>query len=109
MEILYSLPSQSQFTPLTEHQSTTPTNFYSSRPVLHHHSRSATLLLTRSDLALCPAFSSLLPPTEQTNGDSHPTAQSRREGNGAAAGEEEDEEGEEEVKIENIDIWITSS
>ncbi|KAL8949514.1 MAG: hypothetical protein Q9222_004391, partial [Ikaeria aurantiellina] len=97
MEILHTPPNHDQFTPLSSHQSQTPSSFYSGPPVLHHYSSSTTILINSHDLSSSPAITALAPPTQsQTNGSTPHAA----EDNAGDAGQE--------VRIQGIDVWVTS-
>ena len=95
MEAISQAPTSSSFTPLSTHESETPTSFFSGPPVLYHHSPNAQLLIHRSDLAAAAAFSrfSADPQSDYTNG--------------AATNGDSSEHDDEEVAIE-VDIWVTS-
>ncbi|KAL9594990.1 MAG: hypothetical protein Q9219_006718 [cf. Caloplaca sp. 3 TL-2023] len=97
MEILHTAPSESQFTPLSTHQSQTPTSFYSDPPVLHHLSPSSTLIIQSTDLHNAPVFSAL-------------ASHSKQQINGSAPPSTDDDPDDEshEIRIEDVDIWVTS-
>ncbi|KAI4173435.1 MAG: hypothetical protein LQ343_002968 [Gyalolechia ehrenbergii] len=97
MEVLHTAPSESQFTPLSIHQSQTPSSFYTGPPVLHHFSPSSTLCINSTDLQNAPAFSTLASHTKQQANGSTP----------APADTSSEDEGH-EVRIQNVDIWVTS-
>ncbi|KAI4114769.1 MAG: hypothetical protein LQ345_004513 [Seirophora villosa] len=97
MEVLNAAPTEGNFTPLSTHQSQTPSSFYTGPPVLHHHSPSATLLISSSDLKNNAAFTNFAPPSEgQSNGS--------MQGPVNGTGDVEDRE----VSIEGVDVWVTS-
>ncbi|KAL8722987.1 MAG: hypothetical protein Q9225_000603 [Loekoesia sp. 1 TL-2023] len=97
MEVLHTSPTESQFTPLSAHQSQTPSSFYTGPPVLHHFSPSSTLLIQSTDLKNAPAFSLLASHTkQQANGSAHELTSENTEDEGH------------EVRIERVDIWVTS-
>ncbi|KAL8650125.1 MAG: hypothetical protein Q9210_004008, partial [Variospora velana] len=97
MEVLHAAPTEGHFTPLSTHQSQTPSSFYSGPPVLHHHSPAASLLIGSSDLKNNAAFASFAPSSErQSNGTTQGSA------DGTGNGEDR------EVRIEGIDVWVTS-
>jgi len=50
ISILSSIPATSSFTPLSEHQSSTPTTFFGAKPVLHASFTNADVLLSPRDL-----------------------------------------------------------
>ncbi len=96
MEILNSAPVESQFTPLSTHQSQTPSSFYSGPPVLYHHSPSTTILINSHDLESAPIFRKLVSSEQQSNGSAHP------------ATEDESEDLGHEITIGGVDVWVTS-
>lgn len=96
MEVLNSTPVESQFTPLSTHQSQTPSSFYSGTPVLHHHLPSTTILINSHDLESAPIFRKLVFPQQQSNGTAQP------------ATEDESEDLGHEITIRGVDVWITS-
>ncbi|KAL8922302.1 MAG: hypothetical protein Q9208_005272 [Pyrenodesmia sp. 3 TL-2023] len=97
MEVLHASPTEAQFTTLSTHQSQTPSSFYTGSPVLHHLSQSTTLLISSTDLKNTPAFANLARPSgRQTNGSAHAPADD------IAPAEDH------QVKIEGVDIWVTS-
>ena len=97
MEILHNQPSLSDFTSLSVHQSQTPASFYDGPAVLHHHSPSCSIQLSRRDLDLAPAFTQLAAGGRTVNG-----------GTTANGNHEDTEEQEAEVQIPSVDIYITS-
>lgn len=96
MEVLNSAPTESQFTPLSTHQSQTPSSFYSGPPVLYHRSPSTTILINSHELESAPAFQKLVSPQQRSNGSAHP------------ATEDESEDLGHEITIRGVDIWVTS-
>ena len=91
MEVIHDAPLLSSFTPLSEHQSQTPTSFYTGKPVLYHHCPNAKLLISERELHSSPALSKL----------------SLEAPNGTSAGEDGAEQAR-EVAIEELAIWVTS-
>ena len=93
MEIIHEEPRASSYVPVSEHQSQTPSSFYSGPVVLYHESSSADLVILDSELASSPALSKLaddkIPSAAATNGD---------------AGEHQGEE----IVVPGVDIWVTS-
>jgi hypothetical protein len=85
VEILHVPPSSSSFTPLSTHQSQTPSSFFSSTPVLHFSNRKATLLSTIPSSAT--GAEPTLPPLFRGTAD------------GA----------DEQVLVEDVDVWVTST
>lgn len=53
---IHAPPSLDAFTPLTEHQSTTPSTFFSETPVLHYHGPNARALIAPEHLSALPIF-----------------------------------------------------
>ncbi|MCJ1247975.1 hypothetical protein MMC30_005190 [Trapelia coarctata] len=98
MEIFHSPPDPSSFTPLSQHQSQTPSSFYSSTPILYHHSPGAKLIileyedLSSSPLAKLADAASLNPPTPATTNGDGPHA----------------DEIPAEIVVEGVDVWVTS-
>jgi len=98
MEIFHDAPTPSSFTPLSLHQSQTPSSFYSSTPVLYHHSPGAKLIILEyEDLSSSPLVkladptsTNPAPPTATTNGD----------------GPHDDIPPE--IVVEGVDVWVTS-
>ncbi|KAJ5524183.1 hypothetical protein N7494_010833 [Penicillium frequentans] len=93
MESLSTAPEASSFVPIAEHQSRTPSSFYSGPPVLHYHSQRCKIVILERDLIANPVLNAL-------RGESA-TA------NGASAQADEDEEST-EVAIEGVDTWVGS-
>jgi len=85
VEILHVPPSSSSFIPLSTHQSQTPSSFFSSTPVLHFSNRKATLLSTI--------------PSSTTDAESTLPPLFRGAANGA----------DEQVFVEDVDVWVTSA
>ncbi|OQE92595.1 hypothetical protein PENNAL_c0007G07904 [Penicillium nalgiovense] len=93
MEATNSSPEASSFVPLAEHQSRTPSSFYSGPPVLYHHSQSCKIVILERELLATPALSAL----RGQDGASNSTAsQNEQDGD------------EKEVAISDVDIWVTS-
>ena len=104
MERISTAPTNASFTPLSVHQSQTPSSFYSGPPVLYHHSPSATLSIRAHDLAAAPALSGLAEGAHRrANG-----AASVVNGGDGAGEEEVEEEEDEEIEIAGVDVWVTS-
>ncbi|OBT40187.1 hypothetical protein VE00_08834 [Pseudogymnoascus sp. WSF 3629] len=100
---IHAPPSLDSFTPLTEHQSTTPSTFFSETPVLHYHGPNARALIAPEHLSALPIFTS---------------AQKSVESNAQAAAN--GDEGEESAngdaatpyaaqKVFPVDIYVSSS
>jgi chloride channel, nucleotide-sensitive, 1A len=99
MEVIREAPTASTFTPLAEHQSTTPASFYTGPPVLHYHSdRSKVIILERD-----ASGTALLEPLLQyaTNG-------SAGQSNGGPETNGDGENSTQQKTIEEVDIWVTS-
>ncbi|KAJ5919662.1 hypothetical protein N7454_009497 [Penicillium verhagenii] len=93
MESLATAPEASSFVPIAEHQSRTPSSFYSGPPVLHYHSQRCKVVILESDLLANPALNALRGQNATANGSPAQT----------------DEDGESsEVTIENVDVWVGS-
>jgi nucleotide-sensitive chloride channel 1A len=91
LEQVSTAPSIADYTPLSEHQSATPVQFFGAKPVLHIYSPASKLLVSRGDLAAQPLFKALHD-SPATNGS-----------NDAASSTQD-----EQVTVEGIDIWVTS-
>ena len=89
MESLTSAPETSTFVPLAEHQSRTPSSFYSGPAVLHYHSQRCKIVILERELLAAPALNAL-------RSESAPTA---------TATQDDDEK---EVAIDGVDVWVTS-
>ena len=111
METVHHPPSQSDFVPLSQHQSQTPASFYDGPAILYHQSSSCTLKISKHDLKATTAFVGLAPGAKSTdagqvNGHSDATLTNGEHDVGHA---DEDERSEEvEVEIHNVDVWVTS-
>ncbi len=55
---LREAPALESFTSLAEHQSQTPTSFYSAKPVLHYHAVGARAIVSRDQVSKLPIFAS---------------------------------------------------
>lgn len=86
LDVLQDLPALEDFTLLSQHQQQTPGSFFGGKPVLHLRCPLASIKISREDLELQPAFASLR--YEEASG--------------------EDSAGEEQVVIEDIDVWVSS-
>ena len=93
MEIIHEPPSTSSFTPLSEHQSRTPSSFYSSTPVLYHHSADTKLIILEYETLASSPLAKLADPLSAT---------------GAATNGDTDHSMAEEVIVEGVDVWVTS-
>lgn len=98
MEVFRNDPLTSiPHTGLLQHQSQTPTSFYSGRPVLHRLCTNTRLVALRHELLSSPALSHLID-VPVANGATT---------NGATTNGHIEEHGEEEV-ISNIDVFVFS-
>jgi nucleotide-sensitive chloride channel 1A len=88
MEVLNTSPEVSSFVPVAEHQSRTPSSFYSGPPVLHYHSQRCKIVVLERELLASPALNAL-----------------RGENATHNASTEDDEK---EVAIDGVDVWVTS-
>jgi hypothetical protein len=90
MEIIRSPPEASSFVPLAEHQSRTPSSFYSGPPVLYHHSQRCKIVILERELLATPALNAL-----------------RGQDAANSGGASQDDE-DKEVAISGVDTWVTS-
>lgn len=95
METLRTAPELSSFVPLAEHQSRTPSSFYSGPPVLHHHSQRCKVVILERDLLATPVLNAL-------RGESAAAS-----ANGSAQDHQDEGEGR-EIAIEGVDAWVSS-
>ncbi|KAJ6185696.1 hypothetical protein N7519_006997 [Penicillium mononematosum] len=93
MEAINSSPEASSFVPLAEHQSRTPSSFYSGPPVLYHHSQRCKIVILERELLATPALSAL---------------RGQDGANDSAASRNQQDGDEKEVAISDVDIWVTS-
>ncbi|KAJ5804100.1 uncharacterized protein N7518_000403 [Penicillium psychrosexuale] len=93
MEVIRSSPEASSFVPLAEHQSRTPSSFYSGPPVLYYHSQRCKIVILERELLAAPALNALRG-QEATN-------------NGAPSHDQQDGD-EKEIAISGVDTWVTS-
>ncbi|KAL8856842.1 MAG: hypothetical protein Q9178_006559 [Gyalolechia marmorata] len=96
MEVLHAAPTKGQFTPLSTHESQTPSSFHSGPPVLHYLSPSTTISINSQDLESAPAFQNLVSPQQRSNGSVNSATEDEPEGIGH------------EITIEGVDVWVTS-
>ena len=92
MEAINTSPEASSFVPLAEHQSRTPSSFYSGPPVLYHHSQRCKIVILERELLATPVLNAL----RGQEGANNTTSQGQEDGD------------EKEVAISDIDIWVTS-
>lgn len=114
MEISSHLPRLSEFTPLSDFQSQTPTSFHSGPPVLYHHTPRATLKFSSLEAASSTAFSSFTSthsstpqthaPTNGTNGSSAPSNEEQD-----AEEDETESQANDEIEINDVGVWVTST
>lgn len=95
MEVLTTPPEASAFVPLAEHQSRTPSSFYSGPPVLHYHSQRCKVVILERDLIATPALNGLRGEPNSSNGTAEATQAA------------EESEGK-EVAIDDVETWVTS-
>ena len=93
MEVLHEPPLTSSFTPLSEHQSRTPSSFYSDTAVLYHHSANTRLIILEYENLASSPLAKLA--------DSSPA-------NGAVTNGDTDHDMSEEIVVEGVDVWVTS-
>lgn len=96
MEVLTAAPSRGSFTPLAEHQSTTPASFTSGPPVLHYHSGRCKVILLESELSTAPALSNLAAKAKQS------------QSNGSETNGTDTDTDPSQRTIENVNVWVTS-
>jgi hypothetical protein len=92
MEVLSISPEASSFVPLAEHQSRTPSSFYSGPPVLYHHSQRCKIVILERELLANPALNAL----RGDNAANSITSQGQQDSD------------EKEVAITDVDTWVTS-
>lgn len=61
---IHASPSLSDFTPLSEYQSTTPETFHGGKPVLHYHATGAKAWLPKDQQSALPIFPADSPVSE---------------------------------------------
>ena len=98
MEVLHTAPDPTSFIPLAEHQSRTPASFYSGPPILYHHSKQCKVVILNTDLHASPVLRSTLLQRSPEGVASAPNGSSRNE----------ETRNEDEVVIDDVDIWVTS-
>ncbi|KAL2809721.1 regulator of volume decrease after cellular swelling-domain-containing protein [Aspergillus granulosus] len=96
MEPLSSAPDTASFTPLSVHQSRTPESFHSGPAILHYHAASCKLVALERDVLATPALNAL------RGAGAGATA------NGTHPESSDADETEKEVRIEGVDVWVTS-
>lgn len=89
MEVLNNSPEASSFVPLAEHQSRTPSSFYSGPPVLYHHSQRCKIVVLEREILASPLLNAL-------RGDTAANSVTSQDGD------------EKQVAIADVDIWVTS-
>lgn len=87
MEALSGAPETSSFVPLAEHQSRTPSSFYSGPAVLHYHSQHCKIVILERELLASPELNALRGETAPTNSAT---------------------EDDKEIAIDGVDVWVTS-
>ncbi|CAG8899866.1 unnamed protein product [Penicillium egyptiacum] len=93
MEAISSSPEASSFVPLAEHQSRTPSSFYSGPPVLYHHSQRCKIVILERELLATPALNAL---------------RGQHGANDSTASQNQQDGDEKEVAISDVDTWVTS-
>ncbi|KGO65791.1 hypothetical protein PEX1_083800 [Penicillium expansum] len=93
MEAIHSSPEASSFVPLAEHQSRTPSSFYSGPPVLYHHSQRCKIVILERELLATPALNAL---------------RGQDAVNNSTASQDQQDSDEKEVAISGVDTWVTS-
>ncbi|CAG7966672.1 unnamed protein product [Penicillium salamii] len=88
MEALSGAPETSSFVPLAEHQSRTPSSFYSGPAVLHYHSQRCKIVILERELLASPELNALRGETATANSAT--------------------QDDEKEIAIDGIDVWVTS-
>lgn len=101
MEILNEPPNISSFTPLIEHQSTTPTSFYTGPPVLHYHIDRSKLIVLEHEAHSVPALAPLLEGATQQNPPSGASDAETMNGGSTPQGKQE--------TIPDVDVYVTSA
>lgn len=66
---IHAPPSLSDFTPLSEYQSTTPETFHGGKPVLHYHATGAKAWLPKDQQSTLPIFPADSPVSEGDSGE----------------------------------------
>ncbi|KAI9828330.1 MAG: hypothetical protein M1832_002758 [Thelocarpon impressellum] len=88
-EVIHAPPAPDAFTPLSSHQSQTPSSFFSGQPVLHYEAHGARLEAARGQPSDFPLLSHpLISANGTTNGDGH---------------------AEEPGVVEDVHVWVTST
>jgi len=54
--ILHEPPTLDSFTPISEHESKTPSTFFGAKPILHYHSTSLRVVVSSSQIDALPIF-----------------------------------------------------
>jgi len=102
MDVLHEPPKASSFTPLAEHQSTTPASFYSGPPVLHYYSDRSKLIVLEHEVESISAFTPLL---------QHATSASQPHSNAETNGHDADSQPQApstQKVLDDVDVWVTS-
>ena len=103
MEVLQEEPKSGTFVPLSEHQSATPSSFYSGPPVLHYQSGRCKVIILERDLSLSPVLAALARKAQDTRTPVEPVTN----GNGNYTQREEDEAEARRV-LDGVEVWVTS-
>ncbi|KIW18695.1 hypothetical protein PV08_02984 [Exophiala spinifera] len=99
MEVLTEQPKTSSFTPLAEHQATTPASFYSGPPVLHYYSDRSKIVVLQHEVESLPAFAPLLSKAE---------AVSTSHANGTETANGDSNEAQSQKVLDDVDVWVAS-
>ncbi|KAL6243433.1 hypothetical protein RBB50_009425 [Rhinocladiella similis] len=98
MEVLTEQPKTSSFTPLAEHQATTPASFYSGPPVLHYYSDRSKILVLQHEVESLPAFAPLLSKAEPVSASHSNGTETNGDGN----------ETQSQKVLDDVDVWVAS-
>lgn len=66
---IHTAPTQGDFTPLSEYQSTTPQSFHDGKPVLHYHATGVKAWLPKDQQSRVPIFPADAPAFEGDSGE----------------------------------------
>ncbi|KAK5258620.1 hypothetical protein LTR40_007544 [Exophiala xenobiotica] len=108
MEVLHEPPKASSFTPLAEHQSTTPASFYSGPPVLHYYSDRSKLLVLEHEVESISAFTPLLQRATSVTSQPHSNGAGEANGHDAADTQPQPQPPSTQKVLDDVDVWVTS-
>jgi nucleotide-sensitive chloride channel 1A len=101
LTVLNNPPTSSEFVPLSEHQSQTPSSFFSQTPVLHYHGKDLKVVVPSNQLSALPIFSKpKAEPEIKTSTGGQP--------NGTHDDSTEEQKDDEKTTITGIETWVTS-